>query len=170
MPSLPEIMCRQFRLAVAGEDSLFVALYTQEALARRKVCEVFPPAAVFRSAPLQTAEIRTHASQEAPRSDRCVHDVSRHHTGAPRAVPLQRTERKISSAKRPIRSARGLQCSPSDRCRMKEPAWKAALPAAFHTIFLVCPPVFPAGLRSGALCPHDMQHLVLYLEFDFHSR
>lgn len=112
MPSLPEIMCRQFRLAVTGEDSLLVAPYTQEALARRKVCEVFPPAAVFRSAPLQTAEIRTHASQEAPRSDRCVHDVSRHHTGAPRAVPLQRTERKISSDKRPIRSARGLQYSP----------------------------------------------------------
>ena len=122
MPSLPEIMCRQFRLAFAGEDSLFVALYTQEALARRKVCEVFPPAAVFWSAPLQTAEIRTHGSQEVPHSDRYVHDVSRHHTGAPRAVPLQRTERKISSAKRPIRSARGLQCSPSDRCRMTEPA------------------------------------------------
>lgn len=98
MPSLPEIMCRQFRLAFAGEDSLFVALYTQEALARRKVCEVFPPAAVFRSAPLQTAEIRTHGSQEVPHSDRYVHDVSRHHTGAPRAVPLQRTERKESGS------------------------------------------------------------------------
>ena len=37
MPSLPEIMCRQFRLAVAVEDSLPVALHAQETLARRKV-------------------------------------------------------------------------------------------------------------------------------------
>ena len=37
MPSLPEIMCRQFRLAVAGEDSLLVALHAQETLAEK--CE-----------------------------------------------------------------------------------------------------------------------------------